>query len=142
MLSLREHQPGPLPLALPRRTTSGSELENDALLRLRIVVAEVEGDQRSAAPGGLRQSRRPFAIGVASARWPEARATGSFLAQEITLTRRAVVRRVEGVLEVFYAPSAVSQEAGKQSLQRIYGGRTEDRDVETFLTGSRGRVAR
>jgi pimeloyl-ACP methyl ester carboxylesterase len=87
---------------------------------------------------------------------------GSFVAQEITLTRPALVRRVllassapqgaagmhgwakdvidavgvpqpapEGVLSVFYAPSAESQEAGKQSLQRIYGARTEDRDVDT-----------
>ena len=87
---------------------------------------------------------------------------GSFVAQEITLTRPALVRRVllassapqgaggmhgwakdvidavgvpqpapEGVLSVFYAPSAASQEAGKQSLQRIYGARTEDRDVDT-----------
>src|SRR6476620_9364177 len=87
---------------------------------------------------------------------------GSFVAQEITLTRPALVRRVvlassapqgaagmhgwakevidavgvpqpapEGVLSVFYAPSAASQEAGKQSLQRIYGARTEDRDIDT-----------
>jgi len=87
---------------------------------------------------------------------------GSFVAQEITLTRPALVRRVvlassapqgaagmhgwakdvidavgvpqpapEGVLSVFYAPSAASQEAGKQSMQRIYGARTEDRDVDT-----------
>jgi pimeloyl-ACP methyl ester carboxylesterase len=87
---------------------------------------------------------------------------GSFVAQEITLRRPALVRRVvlassapqgaagmhgwakevidavgvaqpapEGVLSVFYAPSAASQEAGKQSLQRIYGARTTDRDVDT-----------
>ena len=37
----------------------------------------------------------------------------------------------EGVLSVFYAPSPASQEAGKQSLQRIYGARTDDRDAET-----------
>jgi len=35
------------------------------------------------------------------------------------------------VLAVFYAPSATSQEAGKRSLQRIYGARTEDRDDDT-----------
>ncbi len=87
---------------------------------------------------------------------------GSFVAQEITLTRPALVRRLvlassapqggagmhgwakgvmdgvgipqpppEGVLSVFFAPSATSQDAGKQSLQRIYGARTEDRDVDT-----------
>ena len=87
---------------------------------------------------------------------------GSFVVQEITLTRPALVRRVvlassapqgaagmhgwakdvidavgvpqvgpEGVLSVFYAPSPASQEAGKQSLQRIYGARTDDRDAET-----------
>jgi pimeloyl-ACP methyl ester carboxylesterase len=87
---------------------------------------------------------------------------GSFAAQEITLTRPALVRRLvlassapqgaagmhgwakdvidavgkaktgpEGVLAVFYAPSAASQDAGKQSLQRIFGARTKDRDVET-----------
>ena len=87
---------------------------------------------------------------------------GSFVAQEITLTRPALVRRLvlassapqggagmhgwakevmdavgkpktgpEGVLAVFFAPSSTSQEAGKQSLQRIYGARTEDRDVDT-----------
>ena len=87
---------------------------------------------------------------------------GSFVVQEITLTRPALVRRVvlassapqgaagmhgwakdvidavgvpqvgpEGVLSVFYAPSPASQAAGKQSLQRIYGARTDDRDAET-----------
>jgi pimeloyl-ACP methyl ester carboxylesterase len=87
---------------------------------------------------------------------------GSFVAQEITLTRPALVRHLvlassapqgaagmhgwakdvidavgkpktgpEGVLAVFYAPSPTSQDAGKQSLQRIFGARTEDRDVET-----------
>src|SRR5438876_4575348 len=80
---------------------------------------------------------------------------GSFVAQEITLARPALARRVvlassapqgaagmhgwaksvldavgvpqvapEGVLAVFYAPSAASQNAGKQSLQRIFGART------------------
>jgi pimeloyl-ACP methyl ester carboxylesterase len=87
---------------------------------------------------------------------------GSFVAQDVTLTRPALVRRLvlassapqgadgmhgwakevmdgvgipqpaaAGVLSVFFAPSAASQAAGKQSLQRIYGARTEDRDVET-----------
>jgi pimeloyl-ACP methyl ester carboxylesterase len=87
---------------------------------------------------------------------------GSFVAQEITLARPALVRRLvlassapqgavgmhgwandvidavgqrqgspEGYLSVFYAPSAGSQDVGKQSLQRIFGGRTHDRDVET-----------
>jgi pimeloyl-ACP methyl ester carboxylesterase len=87
---------------------------------------------------------------------------GSFVAQDVTLTRPALVRRVvlassapqgaagmhgwakevvdavgkpktgpEGVLAVFFAPSATSQEAGKQSLQRIYGARKQDRDVDT-----------
>jgi pimeloyl-ACP methyl ester carboxylesterase len=87
---------------------------------------------------------------------------GSFVAQDVTLTRPALVRRLvlassapqgadgmhgwakevmdgvgipqpaaAGVLSVFFAPSAASQAAGKQSLQRIYGARTEDRDVQT-----------
>jgi pimeloyl-ACP methyl ester carboxylesterase len=87
---------------------------------------------------------------------------GSFVAQDVTLTRPALVRRLvlassapqgaagmhgwaeevmdavgkpktgpEGVLAVFFAPSATSQEAGKQSLQRIYGARMEDRDIDT-----------
>lgn len=87
---------------------------------------------------------------------------GSFVAQEITLTRPALVRRlvlassapqggagmhgwskevmdavgipevpVEGFLSVFFAASPTSQEAGKQAAQRIYGARTQDRDVET-----------
>jgi pimeloyl-ACP methyl ester carboxylesterase len=87
---------------------------------------------------------------------------GSFLAQDITLTRPALVRRVvlasaapkgaagmhgwaqdvmdavgtpqtgpDGVLAVFYAPSPTSQQAGKQSLQRIFGARTDDRDAQT-----------
>jgi pimeloyl-ACP methyl ester carboxylesterase len=87
---------------------------------------------------------------------------GSFVAQEITLTRPALVRRLvlassapqgaagihgwakdvidavgtpqtapEGVLYVFYAPSPTSQDAGKQSLQRIFGARTNDRDAQT-----------
>ncbi|MGH2964007.1 MAG: alpha/beta fold hydrolase [Solirubrobacterales bacterium] len=37
----------------------------------------------------------------------------------------------EGYLNVFYAPSATSREAGGQSAQRIFGARTEDRDAET-----------
>jgi pimeloyl-ACP methyl ester carboxylesterase len=87
---------------------------------------------------------------------------GSFVAQEITLARPDLVRRLvlassaphgaagmhgwakdvidavgqrqgspEGYLSVFYAPSTVSQDAGKQSLQRIFGARTKDRDAET-----------
>ena len=87
---------------------------------------------------------------------------GSFVAQEITLTRPDLVRRVvlassapqgaagmhgwakdvidavgkrqgspDGYLSVFYAPSPASQAAGKQSLQRIFGARTEDRDADT-----------
>jgi pimeloyl-ACP methyl ester carboxylesterase len=87
---------------------------------------------------------------------------GSFVAQEITLTRPALVRRLvlassapqgaagmhgwakdvidavgarqtapEGVLYVFYAPSPTSQDAGKQSLQRIFGARTDERDAQT-----------
>jgi pimeloyl-ACP methyl ester carboxylesterase len=87
---------------------------------------------------------------------------GSFVAQAITLTRPALVRRVvlassapegaagihgwakdvisavgarqpdpDGYLSVFYSPSAASQAAGKQSLQRIFGARTADRDLET-----------
>jgi pimeloyl-ACP methyl ester carboxylesterase len=87
---------------------------------------------------------------------------GSFVAQEITLMRPDLVRRVvlassapqgaagmhgwakdvidavgqrqgspEGYLSVFYTPSPASQAAGKQSLQRIFGARTEDRDADT-----------
>jgi pimeloyl-ACP methyl ester carboxylesterase len=87
---------------------------------------------------------------------------GSFVAQEITLTRPDLARRVvlassapqgaagmhgwatdviahvgqrqgspEGYLSVFYAPSATSQAAGKASAQRIFGGRTVDRDADT-----------
>ena len=87
---------------------------------------------------------------------------GSFVAQQITLSRPALVRRLvlassapegaagmhgwardvitavggrepnpEGYLSVFYSPSAASQAAGKQSLQRIFGARTADRDLET-----------
>ena len=36
----------------------------------------------------------------------------------------------EAYLSVFYAPTAASQDAGKQSLQRISGARTEARDAE------------
>jgi pimeloyl-ACP methyl ester carboxylesterase len=87
---------------------------------------------------------------------------GSFVAQEITLTRPDLVRRVvlassapqgaagmhgwardvidavgqrqsspEGYLSVFYAPSTTSQDAGKRSLPRIFGARTEGRDANT-----------
>jgi pimeloyl-ACP methyl ester carboxylesterase len=87
---------------------------------------------------------------------------GSFVAQEIALTRPDLVRRVvlassapqgaagmhgwakdvigavgqrqgtpEGYLSVFYTRSPASQAAGKQSLQRIFGARTEDRDADT-----------
>jgi pimeloyl-ACP methyl ester carboxylesterase len=37
----------------------------------------------------------------------------------------------EGYLSIFYAPSATSQQAGKQSVQRIFGARSADRDAET-----------
>jgi pimeloyl-ACP methyl ester carboxylesterase len=87
---------------------------------------------------------------------------GSFVAQDITLTRPDMVRHLAlassapqgaagmhgwardvidavgqrqgspaGYLSVFYAPSRTSQDAGKQSLQRIFGARREDRDAET-----------
>jgi pimeloyl-ACP methyl ester carboxylesterase len=87
---------------------------------------------------------------------------GSFVAQEVTLMRPALVRRLvlassapqgaagmhgwaehvidavgqrqgspEGYLCVFYAPSAASQDAGQQSLQRIFGARTDGRDAQT-----------
>ena len=86
---------------------------------------------------------------------------GSFIAQEIALSRPAVLRRLvlassapqgaegmhgwapevieavgsrvpspEGVLKVFYAPSPASQQAGQQSLGRIYS-RTHGRDKAT-----------
>ena len=87
---------------------------------------------------------------------------GSFVAQEVTLMRPDLTRRIvlgssapqgaagmhgwakdvidrvgqrqgspEGYLSVFYAPSATSQAAGQQSVQRIFGARTADRDTET-----------
>jgi pimeloyl-ACP methyl ester carboxylesterase len=87
---------------------------------------------------------------------------GSFVAQEVTLARPDLVRRVvlassapqgaagmhgwakdvidrvgrpktspEGYLSVFYAPSTTSQQAGKQSAQRIFGARSAERDAET-----------
>jgi pimeloyl-ACP methyl ester carboxylesterase len=87
---------------------------------------------------------------------------GSFVAQEITLTRPDLVRRVvlassapqgaagmhgwakdvidaagqrqgspEGYLSIFYTRSPASQDAGKRSLQRIFGARSDDRDADT-----------
>jgi pimeloyl-ACP methyl ester carboxylesterase len=87
---------------------------------------------------------------------------GSFVAQEVTLIRPDLTRRIvlassapqgaagmhgwakdvidqvgrrqgspEGYLSVFYAPSATSQSAGKESVRRIFGARTADRDAET-----------
>ena len=35
----------------------------------------------------------------------------------------------EGYLRVFFAPSDTSQAAGKQTLQRVFGARTSDRDT-------------
>jgi pimeloyl-ACP methyl ester carboxylesterase len=86
---------------------------------------------------------------------------GSFVAQQIALTRPAIVRRVvlasaapqgaasmhgwaadvigaigepqtspEDYLDVFFARSTASREAGQQALQRMYS-RTGDRDAET-----------
>lgn len=37
----------------------------------------------------------------------------------------------EGYLAVFYAPLESSQDAGRGSMQRIFGARTEDRDAQT-----------
>jgi pimeloyl-ACP methyl ester carboxylesterase len=86
---------------------------------------------------------------------------GSFIAQEIALSRPALLRRVilassapqgaagmhgwapdvieavggrqtnpEGVLDVFYAPSASSRQAGQQALKRMFS-RTRGRDLPT-----------
>jgi pimeloyl-ACP methyl ester carboxylesterase len=86
---------------------------------------------------------------------------GSFVAQQIALTRRAIVRRLvlassapqgaagmhgwapevigavgtpqtspEAYLEVFFARSASSRQAGQEALKRMYA-RTEDRDQAT-----------
>ena len=86
---------------------------------------------------------------------------GSFVAQQIALTRPAMVRRLvlasaapqgaagmhgwapevmgavgtphtspEAYLEVFFARSAASRQAGQEALQRMYA-RTEDRDTAT-----------
>jgi pimeloyl-ACP methyl ester carboxylesterase len=86
---------------------------------------------------------------------------GSFVAQQVALTRPGIVRRLvlasaapqgaDGMhgwapevigaigspetspaqyLEVFFAPSSSSRQAGQQVLQRIYG-RTDDRDTPT-----------
>jgi pimeloyl-ACP methyl ester carboxylesterase len=86
---------------------------------------------------------------------------GSFVAQQIALTRPAIVRKLvlassapqgaagmhgwapevigavgtphtspEAYLEVFFARSAASRQAGAEALRRIYG-RTEDRDTAT-----------
>jgi pimeloyl-ACP methyl ester carboxylesterase len=86
---------------------------------------------------------------------------GSFVAQQIALTRPAVVRRLvlassapqgaanmhgwapevigaigtpettpEEYLDVFFAPSPPSRQAGQEALQRMYA-RTEDRDTAT-----------
>jgi len=86
---------------------------------------------------------------------------GSFVTQQIALTRPMMVRRLvlasaapqgaagmhgwapevmgavgtphtspEAYLEVFFAPSAASRQAGKEALQRMYA-RTEDRDTAT-----------
>jgi pimeloyl-ACP methyl ester carboxylesterase len=86
---------------------------------------------------------------------------GSFAAQQIALTRPAIVRRVvlasaapqgavgmhgwapevigaigkpqtspEQYLDIFFARSPASRQAGQQALQRMYG-RTGDRDAET-----------
>src|ERR1700760_3324386 len=86
---------------------------------------------------------------------------GSFVAQQIALTRPAIVRRLvlassapqgaarmhgwapggiggrgtprpspEAYLDVFFARSAVSRQAGAEALRRLYA-RTEDRDTAT-----------
>jgi pimeloyl-ACP methyl ester carboxylesterase len=86
---------------------------------------------------------------------------GSFVAQQITLVRPAIVRRLvlassapqgaagmhgwapevigavgtpetspQAYLDVFFTPSASSQQAGKEALRRMYA-RTEDRDTAT-----------
>ena len=86
---------------------------------------------------------------------------GSFVTQQIALTRPTMVRRLvlasaapqgaagmhgwapevmdavgtphtspEAYLEVFFAPSTASRQAGKEALQRMYA-RTEDRDTAT-----------
>ena len=87
---------------------------------------------------------------------------GSFVAQEITLIRPDLVRRVvlassapqgaagmhgwapevigavgtpetspQGYLEVFFAQTDTSRQAGQQAAGRIFGGRTTDRDEPT-----------
>ncbi|MEU1560454.1 alpha/beta hydrolase [Streptomyces mirabilis] len=87
---------------------------------------------------------------------------GSFVAQQIALTRPSLVRRLvlassapqgadgmhgwapevidavgnpetspEEYLSVFFTGSPASLQAGRQTLQRIYGARSEDRDTST-----------
>jgi pimeloyl-ACP methyl ester carboxylesterase len=87
---------------------------------------------------------------------------GSFVAQEIVLSRPGLVRRLilassapqgaagmhgwapdviaavggrqpnpDGYLDVFYTRSDASRNAGRQSMQRIFTARTEDRDAAT-----------
>ena len=87
---------------------------------------------------------------------------GSFVAQEIALTRPDLLRRVvlassaprgaagmhgwasevigavggrepnpQGYLEVFFAPTETSRQAGQDAAGRIFGGRTADRDEST-----------
>ena len=87
---------------------------------------------------------------------------GSFVAQEIALTRPDLLQRLvlassapqgaagmhgwapdvigavgtpettpEGYISVFFAPTDSSREAGRQAAQRIFAGRTADRDTPT-----------
>jgi pimeloyl-ACP methyl ester carboxylesterase len=53
---------------------------------------------------------------------------GSFIAQQVALTRPAIVRRE--YLDVFFARSSSSRQAGQEAAQRMYA-RTEDRDAAT-----------
>jgi len=118
-----------------------------------IAFIEAIGASEATGPTGARIPGQVDVLGFS---------LGSFVAQQIALTRPALVRRLvlassapqgaagmhgwapdvigavgspetgpEEYLSVFFTGSPVSRGAGRQTLQRIYGARSEDRDAAT-----------
>jgi pimeloyl-ACP methyl ester carboxylesterase len=140
----------------------------DALATARRVVTFDNagvGGSAGTTPGTIEQMARDAVAFLAAMGFSQVDllgfSIGSFVAQQIALTRPAMVRRLvlassapkgaagmhgwapevmgaigtphtspEAYLEVFFARSAASRQAGKEALQRMHA-RTEDRDAAT-----------
>jgi hypothetical protein len=118
--------------ALSSWTTSKSEPENDVRLRLGIGVAEVGPTSRLRSARGPRCSSSRFAIGLASARYPETGATarplGTTTSSEPRTTARSCLasgsgRERAGVDAPSRPGSAVFGRPGRATVSSLFRSR-------------------